>query len=162
MPRGPAQRETRGIVIGIRELERLREKFAHLEEALKQSPELADAIGEQQVASAKRRIRQTKKSPEGKPWKPWSQKYAKTRKRQHSLLIATGSLRDSITHNVLSPGEVEVGSNLDYARVHLMGSEDVPARPYLDTEGGFGDPHDRAEIREILRDFLRGELSKEP
>jgi phage virion morphogenesis protein len=160
MARGPAQRDTRGIVIGIRELERVREKFADLETALKESTELADAIGEQQVASAKRRIRQTKKSPEGKPWQPWSQKYAKTRKRQHSLLIASGALRDSITHHVLSPGEVEVGSNLDYARAHLMGTEDIPARPYLDTEGGFADPHDRAEIRDILRDFLRDELSK--
>jgi phage virion morphogenesis protein len=155
------QRDTRGIVIGVNELERLREKFEHLEQALKQSTDLADAIGQQQEDSARRRLRETKRTPEGKVWQPWSRKYAKTRNpSKHSLLVSKGRLADSLTHVVISPSEVEVGSNLAYAAAHLYGTDDIPARPYLDTAGGFADPHDRAELRDILREFLDRELRR--
>ncbi len=154
----PYQAESRGVVIGMHELAALRKRFAEVSEQLTGDADLADAIGDQQESSARRRISQTSRSPAGKAWAPWSERYKKTRRPQHRLLVSSGKLRDSIEHNVLSNLEVEVGSNLGYARVHLYGSAPgqkpkIPARPYLDTEPGFADPRDRAELRDILRAF---------
>ena len=154
------QRDTRGVVIGVQELEKLRARFAHMRGALSSSVWLAEKIGDQQEQSARRRIRETKTSPSGKRWDPWSKKYAKTRKPSQSLLVSSGDLADSITHVVRSPSEVEVGSNLDYAAAHLYGTESLPARPYLDTEPGFADSHDREELRDIVREFLKMELGR--
>jgi phage virion morphogenesis protein len=152
----PRQSSSSAIVIGINELETLQKRFAKLGEALGNSDDLVDMIGQQQADSAKRRIGETKRTPAGKRWKEWSEPYAQTRAAKHSLLVSTGALLDSITHTVVSPGEVMVGSNLAYAGAHLRGVPGkMPARPFLDTEGGFADPHDRAEIRDILRAVLR-------
>ncbi|HMI89803.1 MAG TPA: phage virion morphogenesis protein [Polyangiales bacterium] len=120
---------------------------------------LLDSIGQQQEDSARRRITETKRSPDGKRWAPWSERYRKTRKSHHSLLRSTGALVDSLDHQV-EGDVVVVGSNLKYAGVHLFGSEDehTPARSFLDPDGGFADSHDRQELRDIARDFMRGIL----
>lgn len=154
---GPKQRDTRGVVIGVEELKRLRLKLTALADKLGASTALAEAIGAQQRDSAKRRIKLTKRGPDGKQWAPWSERYAKSRGRQHSLLVDTRALEQSMTYNVVSPLEVEVGSNLKYARAHLRGRPEIklPARPYLDTDGGFADSRDRAELRDIVRAFLK-------
>lgn len=154
----PYQADSSGVVIGMHELEALRKRFAEVAEQLTNDTDLADAVGDQQANSARRRISETKRSPAGKRWAPWSKSYAKTRTGKHSLLVSSGDLRDSITHEIQSNTEVAVGSNLVYARVHLRGSAPgakprIPARPYLDTEPGFADPRDRAELREVLREF---------
>jgi phage gpG-like protein len=74
-------------------------------------------------------------------------------------------LADSLTHNVVGKEAVEVGSNMIYAGRHLFGDYGfvgpvrggrIPARPYLDTNGGFADASDRDEIRDIVRAFLGG------
>jgi phage virion morphogenesis protein len=156
----PYQKDTPGIVIGMHELETLRKRFSDLQYVLGANTDLADAIGEQQAASAKRRIMDTKRDPAGRRWKPWSERYAKTRETQHSLLMSTGALHDSITHQVVDAAQVRVGSNLVYAGVHLFGSsgkQKIPARPYLDTAPGFADSRDRAEIRDVLRYFFKRE-----
>jgi phage virion morphogenesis protein len=159
----PYQDSSSAIVIGMKELERLQSNVRDLARALPpNSTLLADRIGQQQEDSARRRIRETKRSPAGKKWKPWSKPYAKTRGPQHSLLVGEGHLADSMTHVVLSPEQVAVGSNLNYASAMLFGvpSMSIPAREYLDTGGGFADPHDRAEIRDILRDLWNREVLK--
>jgi phage virion morphogenesis protein len=157
----PRQSEAGAIVIGLHEMERLRKRFGDLAHAMGDTTRLIEAIGEQQVNSAKRRISETKRAPSGRPWKPWSENYRKTRGPQHSLFVSEGHLRDSIASEILSPGEVLVGSNLAYAGVHLYGSKDgrIPARPYLDTTGGFADPSDRRELRDVIRDFWEEELA---
>lgn len=93
---------------------------------------LLDNIGEIVEGQVRNRILHERESPEGEAWAPWSEKYKKTRGSGHELLQDEGDLRDSITHNVLG-GELEIGSNLVYARKHQKGSEDgtTPARPYL-------------------------------
>jgi phage gpG-like protein len=73
-----------------------------------------------------------------------------------------------MTH-VVDGDVVRVGSNMVYAGRMLFGDDGfigpirgggrIPARPFLDTDGGFSDPHDRAELRDIVRDFMGGELS---
>jgi len=156
----PYQSETRGVVIGLHEMEKLRKRFGDLQKALGESTELAQLIGDQQVASAQRRIRNTKRDPRGRRWKPWSEAYRKTRKGQHSLLVSSGSLLDSLHAEVVNPGEVHVGSNLRYAGVHLFGGKHIPQRAYLDAEGGFADSRDRAELRDILRELWQRELKR--
>ena len=153
------QSTTKAIVIGVRELEALRARVA--EAADTDLHDVLDAIGQQQEDSARRRILETKTSPDGKRWAVWSRSYAKTRKSQHSLLRNEGHLADSMDHQVdVSAKAVEVGSNRIYAATHLYGDEGrrIPARPYLDTDGGFADSHDRDEIRDIVREFLGGIL----
>lgn len=97
--------------------------------------ELADAAGALLVSSTQRRIYEEKTGPDGATWVPWSERYNETRLHGvHSLLVSEGHLRDSIASHVDGP-TVRVGSNLVYAAVHQLGSEDadggVPARPYL-------------------------------
>jgi phage virion morphogenesis protein len=159
----PYQSGSGAIVIGLQQLERLKRGALQLAKNA-QNVELADRIGQQQEDSARRRIRETKSTPSGTKWKPWSKGHAATRGAHHSLLVESGALADSLTHYVVNPLEVQVGSNLVYAAPHLYGSEDgrIPARPFLDaeggfadTDGGFADAHDREEIRDILRDAFR-------
>lgn len=152
----PYQSQSRGIVIGMEQLERLKRGAAALA-ANAHSTQLADAIGQQQEDAARRRIRETKRSPTGKRWEKWSERHADTRSSEHSLLVESGALADSMTHNVIGPLEVQVGSNLEYAAAHLFGVPEhhLPARPYLDTDGGFADPRDREEIRDILREAFQ-------
>jgi phage virion morphogenesis protein len=154
------QSTTKAIVIGVRELEALRlkvEAAAHVD-----LHDVLDAIGQQQEDAARKRISETKTAPDGTRWAVWSSRYAKTRKGQHSLLRNEGHLADSMDHQVhASEKAVEVGSSMIYAATHLYGDDDrrIPARPYLDTDGGFADSHDREEIRDIVRDFLGGLLT---
>lgn len=132
---------------------------------------LLDAIGQQQEDSARRRIAETKVSPSGTPWAPWSAKYAATRGSQHSLLRGEGDLEDSLGHKVVGKlgmfgfagAAVDVGSNLEYAMVMLYGSQanNTPARPYLDTDGNWADPRDKAEVGDIIVDFLAELLKKQ-
>jgi phage virion morphogenesis protein len=161
-----AQAQTRGIVIGKHELERL---IATVQAATAADTHaMLDAIGQQQEDAARRRIYETKSSPDGERWPAWSRAYAETRGAQHSLLLGEGELAESMTHEVLSRDAVEIGSPMVYAGVHLYGAEysrvrdrahvRIKARPYLDTEPGFGDAHDRQEIRDITREFLGGLL----
>lgn len=156
----PYQADSSGIVIGMHELERLRKKFADVGDLLTTDTELASAIGQQQVDSARNRIRYTKRSPSGKRWASWSKSYAKTREPRHSLLVGEGLMADSLTFDVPSPLEVRVGSPLPYFGAHLYGvpARKLPARPALDTQPGFADPTDRREIRELLRDIWKREI----
>lgn len=117
---------------------------------------LLDAVGQQQEDAARKRITRTKRTPGGTRWKAWSRDYARTRGPQHSLLRDTGELADRMTHvEDVSAASVEVGSPMEYAGAHLFGKR---ARPYLDTDGGFADPHDRAELLDLLEMFIEGEL----
>lgn len=151
----PYQAQSGAVVIGTKELEKLRKKFADVAADLTRDTELVEAMGHQQATSAVRRIRETKRSPAGRRWAPWSRGYAKTREPRHSLLVNTGHLADTMTYEVLSPSQVLVGSPMNYAGAHLHGvpKRNLPARPFLDTEPGFADSRDRQELRDILRAF---------
>jgi phage virion morphogenesis protein len=152
------QGDTRSIVIGVRELQELAARVSRSTDA--EMHVLLDAIGQQQEDSARRRIGETKKAPDGSKWPAWSKRYARTRPAGKSLLQNEGDLLDSMTHVVDGKDAVEVGSNLVYAAIHLFGDDEsnIPSRAYLDTEPGFADPHDRSELRDIVRDFMGGLL----
>lgn len=151
-----AQAHTGAIVIGKQQLEQLIAKVHKATAA--DTFGLLDAIGQQQEDSARRRIFETKRTPSGKRWAPWSTSYAKTRGPQHSLLRAGGDLADTMAHEVDGKSAVLVGSSMVYAATQLYGDDarGIPGRAYLDTEPGFADSRDREEIRDIARDFLDG------
>lgn len=147
------QSQNATITIGKAQLEQLIAKVSAATAA--DTRGLLDAIGQQQEDSARRRIFETKRAPDGKRWKAWSRAYAETRGPQHSLLRDRGALAESLTHAVDGKEAVEVGSNMNYAGALLFGRH---ARPFLDVEPGFADPHDRDEIRDLVGDFLEGLL----
>ena len=132
---------------------------------------LLDDIGQQQEDAARRRLTDTKTAPDGTPWAPWSAAYAKTRKGHHSLLSDEGDLADSMDHNVVGSvgmfgfgGQaVDVGSPLEYAAAHLYGvtERNLPARPFLDTDGQFSDPRDQAEVGDIVTAYISELLTKQ-
>ncbi len=92
---------------------------------------LLDALGAEGESQTRRRIEEEKTAPDGAPWAPWSERYAKTRNSGQSLLQSEGDLLDSISYQVIGGDEVEWGSNLVYAAIHQFGSDDMPERPYL-------------------------------
>lgn len=79
------------------------------------TPDLVRAVGDEVRFQIQHRIENEKRDPDGKPWRPWSDVYAKTRGPQHSLLIDTGDLLESI-ETIQRGNAVQVGSSLVYAR----------------------------------------------
>lgn len=91
--------------------------------------ELLGSIGAVVESQTRRRISDEKTAPDGTPWAPWSDAYAKTRHGGQSLLQGDGDLLDSIEYQV-QRNSVRVGSPLAYAGVHqdgFSGSVQVPS-----------------------------------
>ncbi len=128
----------------------LREALARLDGALRDMTEPMDAIGAALVASTPLRF-EDQAGPDGEPWAPWSEEYARRRRRKDPdarLLQLFGHLRSSLTHD---PGRdsVTYGSNLVYAAVQQLGDAHIPARPYLGI-----DDDDREMIAETLKAWI--------
>jgi phage virion morphogenesis protein len=75
-----------------------------------------DEIGAALETSARIRITDTNRAPDGNPWPP----SLRARLTGGKTLYKSGDLQRSITHNVLSNG-VEIGTDLAYARIHQLG-----------------------------------------
>lgn len=91
--------------------------------------DLLSRIGSLAESQTRRRIDDEKTSPDGTPWTPWSAAYEKTRHGNHSPLVSSRSLRDSIEFQV-ERNKVRIGSALVYAGVHqdgFDGAVQVPA-----------------------------------
>lgn len=118
---------------------------------------LVFTVGELMVTQTKTRIADEKTGPDGAPWAPWSEAYAATRSARHSLLVGVGNpgLLESIANHSTADAAI-IGTNLVYARVHQLGSEDgaIPARPYLGLSG-----ENRREIEELVVGGLEGLLA---
>jgi phage virion morphogenesis protein len=99
-----------------------------------QKPEaLLEKIGQYLVSSTQARIRTTKVAPNGALWAPWAPSTARAKERSGqggSLLLNSGRLFNSISHQVVA-GQVEVTSNAPYARFLQLGTNRMPARPFL-------------------------------
>lgn len=98
-------------------MDECRALFARLRESVENPTEVLNTIGHELTESTKERISDTKTEPDGTPWKPLTEDYAK-RKRKHSsggLLEYTGNLLQSMTYNVLNTTQVAVGATEDYA-----------------------------------------------
>lgn len=117
--------------------------------------ELAEIAGATMESQTRRRLQDTKRSPDGDPWAPWSEGYARGRKGRGDLLDRTGALIDAVYSRPTGSG-VEVGSAVIYASAHQDGSpsQGIPARPFL----GLG-AEDERELVQIFEDYL-GRLAR--
>jgi phage gpG-like protein len=92
------------------------------------------AVGAIEVEAARERITDTKTNPWGGDWAAWadSTEYQRTRKgnADQGLLWDRGDLLESIHFQVDGPS-VAIGSDLDYAVYLQLGTERMPARPFL-------------------------------
>ena len=91
---------------------------------------LLTQVGGELEAQTRERLSETKTAPDGKPWKPWSRRYAARAKPNAKLLERTGKMIDSIAFEV-GGDAVTVGSNMVYAATHQFGRGNIPARPFL-------------------------------
>lgn len=139
--------DTRGLVIPERKLKKL---------SVLDTIDLLDTMGAVIESQTRNRIDKEKKDPEGTSWVDLDPDYERWKKKRSSggILVLFGHLLDSISYNVTS-GEIEVGSNLVYAWIHQVGSEDgdTPARPYL----GLSDEN-VTELRGVVNDWFKEEL----
>jgi phage virion morphogenesis protein len=110
--------------------EELKLSFLALRDAVGARAELLDIIGGLVEDQTRRRFLTEKSGPDGAAWLPWSGPYAATRHGNQSLLIDTGRMEKSITHNIYAD-EVHIGTNLIYGATHQFGSKKIPARPFL-------------------------------
>jgi len=137
----------------------IRRVFAGLEQRGQNLEPLLDHIGASLVTSTQDRF-EAERGPDGKKWKPWSTAYAKRRRARDGkakILTLDDYLSGSITHNA-SSDQVEVGSNMVYARIHQEGGQagrnlaaTIPARPFLGI-----DSDDEREIEASVQDYLAG------
>lgn len=101
-------------------------------------------VGEGVEAQTRQRIFHEKTSPEGVRWRPWSTAYAKTRGPQHSLLVDTHDLVDSIDSKSDSKSAT-IFSDVVYAGYNQT------TRPYLGISA-----QNAAEMEAFLAPLLEG------
>lgn len=142
------------LSVDVSQLEGVRRGLEGASRHMKQ--DLLDAIGAELESSTRRRIDEEKESPEGVPWRVWSQRYARTRDGQHSLLIGEGELLDSIQYTIDGRGFVDLGSNLVYAATHQFGDPDrnIPERPYLGVSSD-----DESALEDAIADIVAASLA---
>ena len=132
-----------------REMERLARQIRQLQAQVTAGIEFSRVVGEILVVQTERRF-DSKRGPDEQHWKPWSARYAATRKSGDSLLIDNSThdaryphLKDSIRWNATSEG-VTVGSEgVPYARYVQR------AREYLGLSR-----KDLAELEAVLQNTL--------
>ncbi len=116
--------------------------------------DMLEGFSELMVEQTRNRIRYEKTAPDGTPWAPWSEFYARKRQANHSLLVNSSRLVESIygSHTAKS---ARAHSNLVYANTHQFGNSDknIPARPFI----GLSDEN-REELREAGIDYLKSVL----
>ena len=122
-------------------------------------------IGEHLLGVHKERW-QRQESPEGIPWEPLSEAYARRKRGEKpnaGILVYSGTLRRALTYqirgNALLFGTKEIGGgeddDRDYAATHQFGRESgrgapIPARPFL----GLSKAGER-DVLDIIREHLR-------
>jgi phage gpG-like protein len=96
--------DTTPVANAVRGLERFGEAVRH--EGIKK---LAALVKERTLARF-----ESKRGPDGRRWRRWSDKYAETRTKRHSLLEATGLMKRTISVRSTATG-IRVGSPRTYA-----------------------------------------------
>ncbi len=90
---------------------------------------------------------------------PWAPRTAQTAK--HPLLIRSGNLRQSITWRFNGNDSVVVGSPVQYAIYHQMGTKRMPARPFLPfDEYGQLTPEMKRKIDRNVARIFKEEMGK--
>jgi phage virion morphogenesis protein len=134
------------VEVDTKALKRLDDRLKNL--AKPRTAELLDALGMLIVGQTQRRIHKEKTAPDGTDWQEWSERYAKTRHANHSLLENEGYLVQGMQH-VVSGDEVHVGTNMIYGATQQFGRGPIPARPYLGLSAENTD-----EVVQVCEEFL--------
>ena len=115
------------ITIDKEELQRL-SAFMDVQAKLDTSG-LMSRLGEYLLKSTQDRFK-SQTSPDGEPWAPLQQRYAKRKKyNKDKVLTLRGYLRSYIHYQIPNAQTVVVGSNQKYAAIHQFGGEiDKPER----------------------------------
>lgn len=107
-------------------------------------------IGASLLTSTQRRF-EDEQGPDGSPWP--------TNQRGGAILRDSGRLYQSLTY-AADHHQVEVGTNVVYARIHQLGGQagrgravTIKPRPFLGL-----DDADRTEMLEIVNDYIREAL----
>lgn len=145
-----------GIQVDAPEVELLHQRLLAISRV--DFTELLDGLGSLVESQTHKRLRDDKTDPNGTPWKPWSESYAGkkhglnaghlphpgelTSSQGHAILFLDGHLDDSLTH-AIAFDEVEIGSNLKYAR------RQNAARQFMGLSGENND-----EAVGVIEDFL--------
>lgn len=87
---------------------------------------------------------------QGGPSGPWA-----PTQRGGQILVDTGTLRGSITHDVVPPDSVYIGnlSHANYGHYHQFGTPTLPKREYLGLTGSDSD-----ELSRVLENYVAGML----
>ncbi len=112
---------------------------------------MLNQIGQVIVEDIKRSITQTKASPDGTKWQPWSPSTLKARTKKGNaakgLLWDSGKLVGSINYQIIgSHNTLQIGSNVYYAEYLNDGTEHMPARPFLGISS-----RAQQDINEVIR-----------
>lgn len=118
-------------------------RITRIERQLQSPGTLKRQVGQLLTRQTRRRLLEEKRSPDGKPWEPWTDKYAASRKPQHSLLIDSREMLNSIKSTVRGEDIVAVTSDTPYA------AKQNRARPFLGVS-----PDNREEIDELVQSWL--------
>lgn len=129
------------IELSVRGLKALLDRITRIERGLRSPGTLKRVLGRKLVEQTKHRIEVEKQSPDGVAWRPWSPEYAATRGPQHSLLISSRRLLNSIRASVTKDG-VAVTSDTDYA------ARQNAERPFLGVSAD-----NREEIRDLVAEW---------
>lgn len=91
-------------------------------------------IGDDQIKEAQYRIRTSKTTPDGTPWRPWAYSTLQSRLRDGSaskgLLFKTGMLLNSFFKKV-SRKTLTISNKAPYASYLQNGTSKMPSRPFL-------------------------------
>lgn len=142
------------IEIDDRELEALSRRLARYVRRLDSPRPMMRTVAAMLESQTKRRIHDEKESPQGRDWAKWSERYARTRRSEHSLLIGRGDLEDSIA-NEYTDDIAQAFTDREYGAAQQFGREEInlPTRPYFGLSKG-----NISEIEETVVDWLEGAL----
>lgn len=121
------------------------------------------AIGEVLLKSAARRVRETKRAPDGSTWKPLSSKYQAWLNKHPSVEMSRGStllrygLLSKINYSLLKwgSGVIAVYSAAEYSAYHQEGTRKMPARPFLGLSEEDSQEIKMVLINKIIKDAKR-------
>lgn len=130
------------IELTERGLKALLAKLTRVEKAFQSPGALKRSLGRMLVAQTRRRLLEEKTSPDGIQWAPWDPGYAATRGAQHSLLMDSHAMLNSIRASVTKDG-ASVHSDVAYA------ARQNAARPFLGLSA-----ENKAEMVEFVNEWM--------
>ncbi len=129
------------IEVDTTALDRMVPRVRGLAQQIKRPAGIMRIVAQGVELQTKHRIRNEKTAPDGKRWAPWSEAYAKTRKKGlHSLLMDTWAMVDEKLGSKSTATTATIFNTREWAGRHQTGGFSLgargsatvlPARPFL-------------------------------